>query len=229
MIRLLFFLFLGWWKAAAIGASVTDVIENGMIHDGTEIISKATRTSKIIQPAPKIGAIEPRIVGGEDAQPGEFPFFVKSNAELGCGASLIHPDIVLTAAHCQGFFGDGVIVSAYDFDPSSSRGGAVQRQVDLQYRHHGYNYDPDLWKDDIMILRLTELVIDVAPVVLNRDPDVPSEDSETLTGLGFGYTSLNWTLPSALKKVDLSYIPRQECEEIFSEVDYVQTGEGIMW
>ena len=46
---------------------------------------------------------EPRIVGGEDASAGEFPFFVQG---LGCGASLIWKDIVLTAAHCKGFIED---------------------------------------------------------------------------------------------------------------------------
>eukprot|EP00980_Cylindrotheca_fusiformis_P016947 scaffold5159_cov112-Cylindrotheca_fusiformis.AAC.1 len=40
--------------------------------------------------------IEPRIVGGSDAVPGEFPFFVQWG---GCGGSLIHEDIILTAAH----------------------------------------------------------------------------------------------------------------------------------
>jgi secreted trypsin-like serine protease len=39
-----------------------------------------------------------RIVGGEDAVAGEFPFFVQWR---GCGASLIWEDILLTAAHVR--------------------------------------------------------------------------------------------------------------------------------
>lgn len=39
-----------------------------------------------------------RIVGGTNAAPSEFPFFVQWK---GCGASLIHEDIILTAAHVR--------------------------------------------------------------------------------------------------------------------------------
>lgn len=46
---------------------------------------------------------EPRIVGGQDASKGEFPFFVQGE---GCGASLIWKDIVLCASHCKGAVGN---------------------------------------------------------------------------------------------------------------------------
>jgi secreted trypsin-like serine protease len=42
--------------------------------------------------------VSTRIVGGTDATPYEFPFFVQWR---GCGASLIHEDIILTAAHVR--------------------------------------------------------------------------------------------------------------------------------
>jgi secreted trypsin-like serine protease len=41
---------------------------------------------------------ESRIVGGSNALPGEFPFFVQWS---GCGASLIYEDIILSAAHVR--------------------------------------------------------------------------------------------------------------------------------
>ena len=40
--------------------------------------------------------LDGRIVGGENAEAGEFPFFVQW---MGCGASLVWEDILLTAAH----------------------------------------------------------------------------------------------------------------------------------
>ena len=44
------------------------------------------------------------IVGGQDAEAGQFPYFIHSynflNREAECAGSLIWYDIVLTAAHC---------------------------------------------------------------------------------------------------------------------------------
>jgi secreted trypsin-like serine protease len=43
-----------------------------------------------------------RIVGGENAMAGRFPYFVHLFSEAGsCGGSLIAPDVMLTAAQCM--------------------------------------------------------------------------------------------------------------------------------
>jgi V8-like Glu-specific endopeptidase len=48
--------------------------------------------------------LDPRIVGGTPAEVGEYPWYAVPARNYMCGASLIHPDILLTVAHCSGAF-----------------------------------------------------------------------------------------------------------------------------
>ncbi len=41
--------------------------------------------------------VEPRIIGGITAQPGEFPFFVAGTSNKLCGGTLIWPDVRLSS------------------------------------------------------------------------------------------------------------------------------------
>lgn len=63
-----------------------------------------------------VAIIDKRIVGGEDAKDGEFPFIVsiQDNARTHtCGGSLLDSTTVLTAAHCIGDGGGlGLFVKA---------------------------------------------------------------------------------------------------------------------
>jgi secreted trypsin-like serine protease len=77
-----------------------------------------------------------RIVGGTGAPQGKYPYFVQW--DRGCGASLIHSDILLTAAHCDGTnIPTGVIVGAYQNGQATF--GAQARQVVERSRHPKYS------------------------------------------------------------------------------------------
>jgi hypothetical protein len=77
---------------------------------------------------------ESRIVGGNRASPGEYPYFVQWD---GCGASLIHEDIILSAAHCNVIYSNEVWVGAYLYGASLS--GAQARTITAR-RPHPYYY-----------------------------------------------------------------------------------------
>jgi secreted trypsin-like serine protease len=58
----------------------------------------------------KSGVPSERIVGGEEAEKGEFPFMVRLS--MGCGGALYEKDIVLTAAHCVEGSGENTEITA---------------------------------------------------------------------------------------------------------------------
>lgn len=51
-----------------------------------------------------------RIVGGTPADEGEYPFYAYPRGMMLCGATLIAPEILLTAAHCGGVWTSGALI-----------------------------------------------------------------------------------------------------------------------
>mmetsp|Transcript_16360 Transcript_16360/g.39956 ORF Transcript_16360/g.39956 Transcript_16360/m.39956 type:complete len:413 (+) Transcript_16360:1-1239(+) len=126
--------------------------------------------------------VEGRVVGGTNAQPGEFPFFVQWT---GCGASLIHEDIVLTAAHCSPIDSDDVIVGAYSkYQTEGSPINSVERKI-VERRIHK-SYDASAILNDFMVMKL-DRTVDLPSVRLNTEADEPA-DGDTVTVIGLGST-----------------------------------------
>jgi V8-like Glu-specific endopeptidase len=156
-----------------------------------------------------------RIVNGQDASPGQFPYFGRWG---GCGASLISSDFMLSAAHCNIQEGDGPIrLGAYEYD-----GDGLQVTIKQRFRHPNNEDNGVVW--DYLLLQLSEPVTSVTPVPLNSEASVP-QDNDVLTVCGLG--RLNYEpgdKPNRLQVVNVGAHSSDYCQSAYGSID-----ENIMF
>jgi len=156
---------------------------------------------------------ETRIVGGSAARQ-NYPYFVEWS--VGCGASLIHEDIVLSAAHCYNSRATSVWIGG-----QYKRLG-TSRTITQMIQHPNYNSNTNEY--DLMGMKLNRPV-DLTPVPLNRDFNNPS-GQELLTVMGFGTTNSQGTTGSwALQEVSVNFVPHRSCNRSY----LYQIKEDIMF
>jgi trypsin len=161
-----------------------------------------------------------RIIGGDDSDKGEFPYYVS----LGdCGASLISPSVVLTAAHCAlNLVGSDIIIGAVDHGEVSA--GAIKRKVKAELEHPDYN-DLSLVHDYRLIQLAEPIELDTDIVlVLNEEKNVPF-DGQDLTVIGMGVTE-GGVLSSTLKDVEVQAVSHEICD---LQYGYGRVEEEVMF
>lgn len=183
-----------------------------------------------------------RIINGQAATITDYPWmaslFVMSNPETGeggsCGGTLIHPEWVLTAAHCfLNTSGDAVdtstasqttvTLSSTTLEPLES--SAVIATGASVIIHPGYNPNFDtsdnVNDNDMALLKLSAPVSGITPITLIEGSTSDIADGTTSTVMGWGATAIDSqgqsvNASNSLLKVDQKVVSNSSCSDIYS-------------
>ena len=154
-----------------------------------------------------------RIIGGDEAVEGRYPYAVSIQDDIShyCGGSLIAPDIVLSAAHCNtGDATDGVkvVVGRHNLEVDGD-GEVIGAALELSHP----DYDFQTTDNDYMIVVLDRAVAaDVDLVQIS--PDVVPVDA-AVTVMGWGDTNIDLEvaeLSIELLETEVHTISNEECD-----------------
>jgi len=171
-----------------------------------------------------------RIVGGEDASPGEFPHQIVMlrggvGGSLMCGGSLVAADRVVTAAHCcegQSPSRIGVRVGnhhLYENDPD---------QADFAVTAIKYHEDYDSWttSNDVCILEMdgeADLSSEFIDTITLPTAGEEYESGTMCTVTGWGTTTQGGSLGRILQKVSVPVVDDATCRGAYGQEDILDS------
>jgi len=165
-----------------------------------------------------------RIVGGEDAQYGEFPHQVTltwgQGGSLMCGGALVTEDRVITAGHCCDGGGPAseIFVEVGNYHLHSPDPEQKSIAVTALHIHEGY----DDWTvvNDICVLELAEKANLESEVIATIEVPEDMEEYEAGTECvctGWGATKENGEVAEILQKVTVPMVSDAVCREAYGQ------------
>ncbi|KAG1967450.1 serine protease 33-like [Pimephales promelas] len=161
-----------------------------------------------------------KIVGGQDATAGSWPWQVSIQSDSGghfCGGSLINKDWVLSAAHCFQSSSMGTIMIYLGRRSQSGSNPYEEYRTAIQFINHP-NYDNPSDDNDIALLQLSSSVTFsdyIRPVCLAAAGSVFAADTESWV-TGWGLLQAGGTqIPDILQEVMIPIVSNSDCDNAY--------------
>ncbi|XP_050087815.1 serine protease persephone-like [Anopheles aquasalis] len=176
------------------------------------------------------------IIDGEEAEDGEFPFMAALgypsdepvvNVSYRCGASLISPDFLLTAAHCIPMSDRPTVAILGTNNLAPGNHGTVIR-LKAFFPHPEYRSNRNY--HDIALVQLDRPIEnepDVNPICLHDDRQDLPEDT-VLSAEGYGIIDLDRNQRSnQLMKVNLTTVAWHKCNQSFADANLLKNNRKL--
>jgi len=187
-------------------------------------------------PAPQHFGIKSGIVGGQEAEPHQFPWQISlkyldiwPHHYHTCGATIVDSTHIVCAAHCisgrqKGWF--QVVAGAHNIHSILPEDTIQKRKVADMWKHEGY--DSSIITNDVSVLKLDEpLEFNeyVQPLPLAPKGDDPAGGTICINS-GWGSISHSSVaqMPNKLQYVEMPIVSRPDCQEDYSGVNGVDEG-----
>jgi secreted trypsin-like serine protease len=152
-----------------------------------------------------------KIVGGVEATPHEFPWMVDMRqGGHYCGASIIHEEWVMTAAHCSTGSPSNYELVAGDHHIGQTEGTEQRRQVTRIIRHPGYGSGVQ-YENDIALMKVEPPFQFNQYVQPANVPNITFLPTERAIVAGWGALSEGGGSPVVLMKVDVPMVSDEQC------------------
>ncbi len=156
-----------------------------------------------LQPTTTASAAPAPVVGGTRAAQGEFPWMVRLS--MGCGGSLISPQVVLTAAHCVSGSGNNTSITATAGVVDLQSSSAIKVKSTKVLQAPGYNGTGKDWA-------LIKLASPITSLPTLKLAETTAYNSGTFTVAGWGAAREGGGQQRYLLKANVPFVSDASCK-----------------